>query len=141
MTWRRFGVLLIVVALAAPAARAEPTAADAERIRAVIESQIEAFRRGDGIAAFGLASATIQRTFGSPEGFMAMVRNGYGALIDPRRLAFFEPEERRGVVIQRVLVERAAGGLILAVYPMVRHPDGTWRIDGCALREVPGDET
>jgi len=141
MLWRPTLVLLLVIVLTVSTARAQSTASDAADIQGIIKNQIEAFRQGDGITAFGLASATIQQTFKSPEGFMAMVKQSYGALINPRRLAFFDLIEQRGVAIQRVLVEKAEGGLVIAIYPMARQPDGTWRIDGCALQEVPASET
>jgi hypothetical protein len=35
----------------------------------------------------------------------------------------------------------AEGHPWLVVYPMERQPDGTWRINGCEIGQLPGQET
>lgn len=134
---RSFLALILIAALFTGAVPAR--ADEAPAIQAVIKRQIEAFRQGDAGAAFALASNNIREIFGTPEGFMAMVRQGYPVLLNPRRVAFMELIEDDGRTIQRALVEDAGGGLMMAVYPMQRLPDGTWRIDGCALVAVPSN--
>ena len=65
----RFLALLGLMAGLATAAGAQPavSAADQAAIRDVIQSQVEAFRRDDGAAAFGYASPSIQGMFGRSE--------------------------------------------------------------------------
>lgn len=107
-------------------------------VAGVIERQIEAFRRDDGAAAFGLASPGIQRSFGSSEAFMKMVIEGYRPVYRPRRVQFLDLVEEDGRLIQRVLVEGPDGNLYMALYPMIRMEDGSWRTDGCYLLRQPG---
>jgi hypothetical protein len=125
---------LVVLALAGPAAAQELSDGDRAAIRDVIGRQVEAFRRDDGDAAFGLASPTIQGMFGTSEIFMDMVRQGYQPVYRPRVFDFAEIVELNGQPAQKVHVVGPDGRPVDAFYPMTRLPDGTWRIDGCFLR-------
>lgn len=124
------------LSLAAPAAAQDVTAADRQAFRQLIESQIEAFRRDDGEAAFGFASPAIRRMFGTSEIFMDMVRQGYQPVYRPRAVDFGEVVSLDGQPAQKVHLIAPDGRPVIAVYPMTRLPDGTWRIDGCYL-EAP----
>lgn len=118
-------------ALAQPGDLAE---ADRLAIRQTIERQLEAFRRGDGPAAFSYASPEIQRRFRTPEKFMQMVRQGYPQVYHAREADFRElATAADGATTQAVLVVGPKGGAALALYRMQKQPDGSWRIDGCAL--------
>ena len=86
---RRLAAALAILGLIhmapAPAEQAI-SPADQAAIRSVIAAQIEAFRRDDSAAAFSFASPTIQRIFGTPDQFMAMVRSGYQPVYRPREV-------------------------------------------------------
>jgi hypothetical protein len=137
-------LLSLLLALAAPglvssalipSARAQALSADDKAaIRDVIQAQVEAFRRDDGESAFALASPGIQRLFGTAEIFMDMVRQGYQPVYRPRRFDFGEVVTLGGQPAQRVDVVGPDGRPVIAVYPMTRLPDGSWRIDGCFLK-------
>lgn len=107
--------------------------ADKAAIRRTIERQLDAFRRDDGAAAFAIASPEIQRQFGSPEVFMHMVRVGYPQVYRPQEVDFRQLVVADGVPNQAVLVVGPDGAAVMAVYRMQKQPDGSWRIDGCAL--------
>ncbi|HEY2871395.1 MAG TPA: DUF4864 domain-containing protein [Reyranella sp.] len=126
--------VLVVLALAWPAAAQELSDGDRAAIRDVIGRQVEAFRRDDGDAAFGLASPNIQHMFGTSGTFMDMVRQGYQPVYRPRVFDFAEIVELNGQPAQKVHVVGPDGRPVDAFYPMTRLPDGTWRIDGCFLR-------
>jgi hypothetical protein len=128
--------LLLAFALAWPAAAQERSVSDADRaaIRDSIGRQVEAFRRDDGDAAFGLASPNIQRMFGSSDVFMDMVRQGYQPVYRPRVFDFREIVDLHGQPAQKVHVVGSDGRPVTAFYPMTQLPDGSWRIDGCFLR-------
>jgi hypothetical protein len=128
-------ILAVVLALFwAWDARAQGIAdADAAAIRATIERQIAAFRADDGERAFAFADATIQAMFGSPERFMAMVREGYATIYRPRGWAFGPAEESGGIVAQIVEIDGLDGTSVAALYHMRRQPDGTFRIAGVQL--------
>lgn len=141
---RALAVCLIVATLFCGAftARADDAAsastADHQAIEQVITSQLEAFRRDAGDAAFGLASPNIQAMFGSAANFMAMVRQGYPPVYRPRSFTFEQLVTINGRIVQRVMVIGPDGEAALALYTMEREADGSWRIDGCALTKPDG---
>jgi hypothetical protein len=120
-----------------PAAEVAP--ADAKRIRAVIEDQLAAFAADDAARAFGHASASLQRRFGSADRFLAMVRSAYPVVHRPAAVAFLRPELVDGQWNQGVHLTDARGERWLAVYVMERQPDRRhWRIASCTLVPAPG---
>ena len=132
---------LLVVLPATPAVaqggEAVP-AADRAAMIAVIERQLDAFRRDAATEAFGYASPAIQRLFGDPATFMAMVRSGYRAVYRPRSVTFADAATTPRGPVQRVVFVGPDGRTVLATYLMQRQPDGTWRINGVTLEEAPG---
>lgn len=134
-------LILALLGLAPPAARAQGvdiTEADRAAIRSVIQRQIEAFQRDDGPAAFALVSPGIRARFGTAERFLAMVRESYRPVYRPRQVAFLEAVAVEGQVMQKVLVTGPDGLRVMAIYPMLRLPDGAWVTDGCVLVPLPG---
>ena len=127
--------VLLLFNTAAPAVETL-TRTDRGAIRAVIEEQLEAFRRDDAEAAFGLATPGIQHTFVTPERFMIMVRRGYRQVYRPSVVEFRELRHVEDVgPVQSVYFEGQDGDAVMALYPMERQPDGSWRINGCHLVE------
>ena len=127
-------VLGVLVALGARAETPSGAgAADRAAIRHVIEGQLDAFRRDDGVAAFSFASPSIRRMFKTPDIFMDMVRRGYQAVYRPRSLEFRDLEEAEGKIVQPVFVVGPDNVAVMALYVMQRQPDGAWLIDGCYL--------
>jgi hypothetical protein len=122
------GLLIVglLIGLAATAeAQADMSEADRAAIRQVIEAQVDAFRRDDGDAAFGLASPAIQGMFGTSEIFMDMVRQGYQPVYRPQEFDFREIVTLDGQVTQKVHVVGPDGRPVTAIYPMRQLPDGT----------------
>jgi ketosteroid isomerase-like protein len=116
-------------------------AADRGAIRAVIGDQMAAFRRDDATGAFAFAAPDIQAMFGTPEHFLAMVREGYAPVYRPAEVAFGELVRIDGRLTQLVRLVGPDGGPRLALYFMERQPDGNWRISGCVLTTEPGAAT
>jgi hypothetical protein len=114
--------------------------ADRQAIRQVIESQLQAFLRDDGSAAFAFATPAIQAMFQTPDNFMAMVRAGYQPVYRPQAVSFKDIVEFNGGPAQRVVVVGPDGVPVMAVYPMRRMEDGSWRIDGCYLLHFRRDD-
>ena len=133
MAFRLAALLGLLLGLAVPALAQDLSPADRTAIRDIIQSQVEAFRRDDGDAAFGYASPSIRDMFGSSEIFMDMVRQGYQPVYRPRVFDFGEIVTLHGQVTQKVHVVGPDGRPVTAFYPMTQLPDGTWRIDGCYL--------
>jgi hypothetical protein len=134
----RLPLAVLALALLLGVARAESPAgldaADLQAIRGIIERQLDAFRRDDGVAAFAFASPGIQALFRDPATFMAMVRGGYRPVYRPREVEFRDLIEQGGRLTQRVLLVGPDGEVVIAHYFMQRQPDGSWRIDGCILK-------
>ncbi len=132
---------LLVLPPMAAQATADPTPEDRAAIVQVIRNQLAAFQRDDGPAAFSFSSAKIQSMFGTPENFMRMVRAGYAPVYRPKSVVFLELVNLRGTHVQRINFVGPNGRPWLAQYPMVRLPDGSWRINGAILWPLPGGST
>jgi len=117
------------------------SAADARAVRTVIEAQLEAFRRDDAPRAFSYAAPGIRDSFGTPEKFMAMVREQYAVVFRPRSVSFEEPLLVGDDLVQPVRMTDGYGHAWMAIYPMAKQPDGSWRINGCHLARLPARET
>jgi hypothetical protein len=138
---RRAFVAALVLALAPLLASAQISDADARAVREVIEAQLDAFKRDDAARAFSYAAPDIRATFGTPENFMAMVRAEYAVVYRPRSVSFDAPVMAGGELYQPVRMTDADGRGWIAIYPMLKEPDGTWRINGCQLGRLPARES
>jgi chlorite dismutase len=135
-------LLAAALALApAPGSAQTVSDADARAMREVIEAQLEAFRGDDAPRAFSYAAPEIRESFGTAENFMAMVREQYAVVYRPRSVSFEAPLQDGDEVVQPVRMTDASGSAWVALYPMVKQPDGTWRINGCQLARLPARET
>lgn len=132
--------LLSLAPLFAAAQQAVPPE-DARAVRAVIEAQLDAFRKDDAERAFSLATPGIRETFGTAENFMAMVRGAYAVVYRPKSVAFEAPLLAGGEVLQPVRLTDTEGRAWIAIYPMQRQPDGSWRTNGCQLARLAGTAT
>ena len=111
-------------------------AGDPAAFRTVIQSQLEAFQRDDGSAAFAHASPTIKGIFGTPENFMRMVMSGYPQVYRPRSVDFGAVIDYRGQPTQLVYLTGPDGDAVIVYYQMQQQPDGTWQINGVFLEPV-----
>ena len=134
--------LALLFSLAPLLAAAEPVpTGDARAVREVIEAQIDAFRSDDAERAFSYAAPEIRQMFGTPERFMETVRSTYAVVYRPHSVTFKEAVRVGTDIAQPVRMTDTDGHAWLVVYPMERQPDGTWRINGCQLGRLPGQET
>ena len=132
----------LVLALAPALAGAQAISdADARAVRAVIEAQLDAFKRDDAKRAFSYATPGIRDSFGTAERFMAMVREQYAVVFRPRSVSFEAPLMAGEDLVQPVHLTDGEGHAWMAIYPMVKLPDGSWRINGCHLARLPARET
>jgi chlorite dismutase len=136
---RVLATVFLVVAPLLAVAQAVP-AADAAAVRKVIEAQIDAFRRDDAERAFSYAAPGIREMFGTPERFMEMVRTSYAVVYRPHGVTFKAPVRMGADLVQPVRMIDQEGHGWLVVYPMERQPDGGWRINGCQLGRLAGQE-
>lgn len=106
----------------------------------VIKSQMAAFQRDDGKAAFSFASPDVQDQFGSPEAFLAAFADTYKPVYRAQSVTFLNLAYSRGRLVQRVLLQGPEGKPVVALFPMVQAADGSWRIDGCVLLPAAGKQ-
>ena len=114
--------------------------ADQSAVRGIIQDQIEAFRRDDPARAFSYASPALQTMFGSQERFMAMVKQGYQPVYRPRSYTLGEFKDTPEGTSLSVQIQDWEGIDWVAIYTLEQQPDGTWRISGCYLAKVPGQQ-
>ena len=131
---RILALCLFCVALAAPPALAQSRE---KEIEGIITSQIEAFRKDDGAAAFAFAAPGLKDYFHDERNFMAMVRQGYPQVYRPRDFTFSDLREVNGRLTQFVEITDGDGQRWIAAYTMVQQADGSWLIGGCVILKAP----
>ena len=142
MPLHRLLALLLALGPALPAAaqeRAAPLSSKQDErgeLQQVVASQLAAFGRSDGPAAFALASPMIQGKFGDAATFLRMVQRGYTPLIRPRSVRFVGQLEVAGEPALTLVVVGRDGKSYGVVYMMTRMASGAWRTNGCELREL-----
>ena len=115
------------------------SAADRAEFQRIITAQISAFRADDGPTAYSFAAPVVRNIFPTPEIFMSMVKRGYQQVYRPQSFNFTEALiDPMGRPAQKMLVVGPDGKTYEALYSMEKQPDGTWRISGCTLLEIPG---
>jgi Domain of unknown function (DUF4864) len=125
-------LLLSILVFSGPA-QAGASAEDLAEIRAVINRQIDAFKRDDARSAFALVSPGVQEAFGTPERFLDAVRVSYRAVYRPAQVAFLGLTVIGADAVQQVQLTDRSGTVWRAYYAMQRQKDGTWRTNGCRL--------
>jgi hypothetical protein len=115
------------------------SAADKAEFQRIITAQITAFKADDGPAAYDFAAPVVRNIFPTPEIFMTMVKQGYPQVYRPQSFNFTEALiDPMGRPAQKMIVVGPDGKSYIALYSMEKQPDGTWRISGCTLLEIPG---
>ena len=122
----------LVLAVSLSAGLATGAFAQSAEIEANIAAQIQAFQADDFATAFTFASPNIQRLFGDPDNFGAMVRNGYPMVWRPAEVRFLELREVAGALWQKVMITDEKGKVHLLDYQMVQKESG-WKINGVQL--------
>lgn len=142
-----FGVAIMAVAsvppfgsppFGTPQALAQQQSQSEVMVSQVIQGQLKAFAAGNRDLAYSYAAPSIQRMFPSPDVFMNMVAQGYGALIAPQSYQFESFQENDGRAVQMVRLTAADGTAWKAYYMMQQMEDGSWRIAGCQMEQLPG---
>jgi len=130
-----FLIALFTNSAFAAAPPGEPThpAHQWKAIQLVISDQLQALKAGDGAKALTHAAPGIQERFATPETFLHMVRNGYGALLDARYTTFLEGAIIGGNTVQPLRLVLPDDTVMVALYQMEKQQDGAWRITGCVI--------
>ena len=115
--------------------------ADQSAFQAVISGQLEAIKKDDGPAAYSFAAPIVKGIFPSPEIFMAMVKRGYEPIYRNSKYVFGDLKtDTLGRPAQHVIITATNGKRYEAVYAMQKQPDGSWKIAGVQMIEIPSVE-
>ena len=133
-------LMIVLLAFISVAAFAQSISeAEKTEFQRIIAAQISAFRADDGPAAYSFAAPVVRNIFPTPEIFMSMVKQGYPQVYRPQAFNFTEALiDPQGKPAQKMRVVGPDGKTYEALYSMEKQPDGTWRISGCTLLEIPG---
>ena len=133
-------LMIVLLAFISVAAFAQSISeAEKSEFQRIITAQISAFRADDGPTAYSFAAPVVRNIFPTPEIFMSMVKQGYPQVYRPQAFNFTEALiDPVGRPAQKMRVVGPDGKTYEALYSMEKQPDGTWRISGCTLLEIPG---
>lgn len=123
--------VLLTAALWVATASAEELTAN--RSRAIVERQFEAFARDDAEAAYALADPEIKEKFGDADHFLAMVRELYPPVYRHRSVEFGAFEESGDEASLKATLVDADSVEWTALYSFRREENGDWLISGCVL--------
>lgn len=137
---RFFGVFILLAVVLAGPALSGPKHELRQAVIAVIKNQMAAFQRDDGEAAFSFASPDVQSQFVTAEAYLARFAATYKPVYRPKSVTFLNLAFSRGRLVQRVLLQGPDDRAVVALFPMVRLADGSWRIDGCVLVPAAGKQ-
>ena len=113
------------------------TRADHIAMRLLIEAQISAMRAGDWPGAFALASPDLQAQYGTPAAFRDDVTAHYAPLPAIASAEFIDVVTFHGLPTYRVTLTGGEASTTTAYYLVRRLDDGSLRIAGCVLVQVP----
>jgi Domain of unknown function (DUF4864) len=123
--------VLLTAALWVATASAEELTAN--RSRAIVERQFEAFARDDAEAAYALADPEIKEKFGDADHFLAMVRELYPPVYRHRSVEFGAFEESGDEASLKATLVDGDSVEWTALYSFKRGENGDWLISGCIL--------
>ena len=106
-------------------------------MRLLIEAQIAAMRADDWPGAFGLASPDLQAQYGTPAAFRDDVTAHYAPLPAVASAEFIDIVTFHGLPTYRVTLTGGEASSTTAYYVVRRLDDGSLRIAGCVLVQVP----
>ena len=126
-------VAATITASAIAPARAEPSADDRAAFKALVQQQLDAFRRDEAAGAYSHAAPGIRQMFPSPDVFMTMVRQAYPPVYRSQSVAFGEVVDGPLGPMEKVYLTASDGSGWIALYSFQKQADGTWKISGCQL--------
>ena len=129
---------LLVVFLIVPTSAQSITPQDQTAFQAIIAAQLDAFKKDDGAAAYSYAAPVVQGLFPDAEKFMTMVKHGYEPIFKNTKHSFGQVvDDGLGHPNQHVIITTSDGKRYEAVYVMQQQPDGSWKIAGVQMVEIP----
>lgn len=110
-------------------------------IETAVRGQIRALASRNADAAFGYLTPVIQDFFSGPDAFVATLTRQVPPVMQARGFALAGLEREAMDAVQHVLFTGAEGTEWLAQFTVERQIDGSWRIKGCKVDRVQGQNT
>ena len=111
---------------------------DQSAMQATISAQLEAFKKDDGAVAYSFAAPIVKNIFPTAEIFMTMVKRGYEPVFRNNTYRFTElATDGFGRPLQHVIISASDGRRYEALYAMQKMDDGSWKIAGVQIVEIP----
>jgi hypothetical protein len=120
---------------------AAPREAGGVEARAVVQSQIDALRRGDAKGAYALTSSAIKDSVPNAGSFLEIMRTQYAALLRQRKVEFGPLIILGDEAAQNLSLTDDQGGVWTVVYVLARQPDGAWAVDDYLMVDSDGTES
>ena len=121
-----------------PVSAKDLTPADRIAVQQVISGQLEAFKADNGPLAYSFAAPLVTKIFPTVDMFMARVTRGYQAVYTNSQYKFGEiGADTLGRPAQHVTITAGDGKRYEAIYAMEKQPDGSWKIAGVQMVEIP----
>ncbi|HLW91414.1 MAG TPA: DUF4864 domain-containing protein [Roseiarcus sp.] len=101
--------------------------------QAVVQRQLDAFKRGDADGAFALASPALKENFSDSGAFMEIVRAKYAPFFRRRMAEFGTLAIAGDTAAQSIVIVDEDSDVWNVVYELGRQPDGSWAVSNCLL--------
>ena len=98
----------------------------------IIDSQLKAFLNQDAELAYSYAAPIIQLKFKNSQEFMAMVKNYYEPVFNPKQYFFIDFKYVNGAILHNLQIISQENKSFLATYSLIKE-GSEWKISGCAL--------
>ena len=135
-------LIVLCLALLLPFCNAQAqTDEEKAAMQQVVEQQLQAFAADQGDKAYGFAAPIVKGAFPTVEIFMTMVKRGYRPVYRNSEHRFLDiGPDGLGRPSVRVQLTAEDGKRWEALYTMEQQPDGSWKIAGCILLQMPGTD-
>jgi Domain of unknown function (DUF4864) len=131
--------LVLTLFLILPAQAEDLSSADKTNLQTVIAGQLDAFKANDGAKAYSYAAPIVTNIFPTVDVFMGMVKRGYEPIYKNTKYGFGTLTiDSLGRPAQHVTITASDGKRYEAIYAMQKQPDGSWKIAGVQMVEIPG---
>ncbi len=135
---RTLAIAVCVLTFFSLARAADLNNADQTAVQQTITGQLEAFKKNDGTLAYSFAAPLVTKVFPTVDVFMSMVQRGYQPIYRNQRYSFGKlATDSLGRPAQHVTIRTADGKAYEAIYAMEKQTDGSWKISGVQMVEVP----
>jgi hypothetical protein len=126
-----------------PARKASPFVLSGQEkagIENTVRKQLAALSKGNADVAFANLSPSTQQYFAKPADFLNSITQEVPPITNASSFSFLNVEQSEGQASQPVLITDEEGRSWLAHFQVERQPSGDWRVKGCVVEDIPGQQ-